>query len=1325
MEHWTAPDLSVVLELARTHAPQDPYAFRFEPQTYALRTDGGGHEQVEIDWTPELLADLESLQRPDRDPVVVQRLGETLARFFQPASWSSRAQALARAHDAGRRVVITIRSSAAELYSLPWELITLPGRGQHLGELPGLLLRYERPDTHTAPEPSSPRPAGGRILLAWSAAAGAVPAAGHEAALRRACARAHPEGLGALEVLPHASVAAIAEALARAERAHRPFAVLHVLCHGGRTGQTSGLVLDGESGPVTVGANAWRTIVAPHASSLQLVLLAACEGGNAGQPGNHLGSVAQALHAVGLRAVVASRLALSQGGSITLAEALYEGLLGAHESLEQALLRARARLALDPRHLDWAALQLHARVEDGTDTRPFAFRPYRGLRAFGPKDAVFCAGRAAERHRATSALQTLARAGRPRLLVLCGASGAGKTSLARAGVVPDLLGTAEARWALALVEPGPNPLGVLEAALASVGGPAGMAEPDRPWLVVVDPFEQVLTHAHEQVQAFVQRVRSLACDERGSACILVLRSQHARRCHELLRLDDERHWIEVAPISASRLATAITEPARRVGLTLQPGLLERIKAEVEDEPGALPLVQQVLDRLWHERRGHELCLDVYERLGGVVGAFLPHASATLVALGEPEHGHARRMLTELVRLGDDGACDARRRVPIEQMWPGDPRERETAEAVLDRLIDARVVVASEHSEGGATVELAHGALVRCWPLLVEWLAHERGRRIGRYRVLEPVPEHVQGRALLAYEQGLDRHVLLRLFEPEQAGDESQGPLRDRARALARLSHPNVQSIYDVGTARGCVYMALERLEGESLTAWIERAPRSSHELTAVMLSIMSALEAVHELGLVHGRVGPDAVWIDGRGAPRLVGSSPRLDPEASPARDVHDACALLHRLLHGEPPPAHDAVASVPPRSGRDPSARSLREVLLWGLALDPAQRGPSMAALRTELRRALEAAGEHETRTAAIDREQPAAGAAEIRLERPGGVVSSSSAFYVSRPELETPCLREIVEPGGLLRIKGPQRMGKTTLMTRVLERPRCEGWRIALIDLQLFDHRSLSDLDRFLQGLCAMITRRLKLPRVEGFWDDVFGPKDNCTAFFEQHLLEAGPLVLAFNHVDRLFDSQEIADEFLALLRAWHEMARSQPLWQELRMVLVYSTEMYLPMSINHSPFNVGLAVPMEDWDARIILELARRHGLRWTEHEVGELMALLGGHPHLVRIALYEVAERGLEPSRALESAASDEGPFGEHLKKLLWRLQGEPSLHEAAAAVMKASGAVRLSTELAFKLVSLGVARLQGNEVVPGRELYRRYLCERLLLPSSPPAPVPRS
>ncbi|MCA9707447.1 MAG: hypothetical protein KDK70_16465, partial [Myxococcales bacterium] len=171
------PDLSIVLELSRAHAPADPYAFAFEPQAYTLRTEGGGRLVLEIDWGPALLADLEAVRRPDRDPAVVQRLGEALARFLERASWPMRGRAIAEAHEAGRRVLVTIRSNAAELYALPWELLAVPGGGQPLGGLPRVLLRYERPETRTVAESPSPRPEGGRILLAWSAAAGSVPAA--------------------------------------------------------------------------------------------------------------------------------------------------------------------------------------------------------------------------------------------------------------------------------------------------------------------------------------------------------------------------------------------------------------------------------------------------------------------------------------------------------------------------------------------------------------------------------------------------------------------------------------------------------------------------------------------------------------------------------------------------------------------------------------------------------------------------------------------------------------------------------------------------------------------------------------------------------------------------------------------------------------------------------------------------------------------------------------------------------------------------------------------------------------------------------------------
>jgi hypothetical protein len=327
---------------------------------------------------------------------------------------------------------------------------------------------------------------------------------------------------------------------------------------------------------------------------------------------------------------------------------------------------------------------------------------------------------------------------------------------------------------------------------------------------------------------------------------------------------------------------------------------------------------------------------------------------------------------------------------------------------------------------------------------------------------------------------------------------------------------------------------------------------------------------------------------------------------------------------------------------------------------------------------------------------------------ELPGGLVARRSPFYVARPLVDEACLREVLRPGALIRIKGPHQMGKSSLMMGIAEHAARSGARTVTVNLQMADAAMLGDQDRFLRWLCAVVTRRLQLPlaRIGDHWDDIFGAKDNCTAYFEEHLLPGGPLVIALDEVDRLFDSPATAEETLALGRAWHEMGKTASPWAALRLVLSYSTEMYLPLHTNHSPFNVGLPVVLGEWDGAIVHDLARRHGLVWGRGEVEQLMALIGGHPHLVRIALYHVA-RGMSLDAVLATAATDEGIFADHLRHLLWHVQCRADLREAAARVMESSEPVRLSTELAFKLVSLGLANFAGNEVQPARALYRTY------------------
>ncbi|MBL9041548.1 MAG: CHAT domain-containing protein [Myxococcales bacterium] len=373
--------LFLVLEFARAEQGGDPYAFRLERMQYLLRSADGNFETAELDWDQALLADLGALQKPERDPVLLQRLGETLRRFLQPAGWAEQEARIQQAISEHQRVVLTVRSAAAELYALPWELITLKGSGQHLAELPEVLIRYEWPGTSTTPALEAPASATGRILVCWSAAAGAVPATEHIAAIHQATEQHRSSFDQDRDVLPHASLGKLDAILESAQRSGPPISVLHILCHGSAAGQTFGLALQGEDAEerIVVDAGRLRQLLAPYAQMVRLVVLAACDSGNSGALGNQLGSVAQALHRAGLAHVVASRYPLSVAGSIRLTQVLYRELLSDGGSLEQAVLSARHSLARDAVQIDWASLQLYGRASDP------GFQPPSYLRGPHPK----------------------------------------------------------------------------------------------------------------------------------------------------------------------------------------------------------------------------------------------------------------------------------------------------------------------------------------------------------------------------------------------------------------------------------------------------------------------------------------------------------------------------------------------------------------------------------------------------------------------------------------------------------------------------------------------------------------------------------------------------------------------------------------------------------------------------------------------------------------------------------------------------------------------------------------------------------------------------
>ncbi|MEM9275847.1 MAG: AAA-like domain-containing protein [Cyanobacteria bacterium P01_F01_bin.143] len=342
--------------------------------------------------------------------------------------------------------------------------------------------------------------------------------------------------------------------------------------------------------------------------------------------------------------------------------------------------------------------------------------------------------------------------------------------------------------------------------------------------------------------------------------------------------------------------------------------------------------------------------------------------------------------------------------------------------------------------------------------------------------------------------------------------------------------------------------------------------------------------------------------------------------------------------------------------------------------------------------------------------------------LELPGGTMRLDSKFYIKREPWDSRCLQEIENQAGLVRIKAPRQMGKTSLLARIRDRAAELDYRTVTWDILETDEQTFSDSTRFLKRFCASISRKLDIPprKVTEFWDEeLFGPKENCSDYFEEYILSAlnVPLFLGMDELDRLFPYTKVAKEFLTLLRSWNEKAKVNKTWAKLRMAISHSTESYVVLDTNSSPFNVGLAVELPEFTPEQVQELVEKHGLNWNEKNVTALMTIVGGHPYLVRLALYHIAQQDLSLTELLADAPTDGGIYGEHLRRHLWNLQQNPDLAIAFKQVISSDSPIILKPMLAFKLNGMGLVNLKGNDVVLRHEsMYRPYFRSRLQVKS---------
>lgn len=337
---------------------------------------------------------------------------------------------------------------------------------------------------------------------------------------------------------------------------------------------------------------------------------------------------------------------------------------------------------------------------------------------------------------------------------------------------------------------------------------------------------------------------------------------------------------------------------------------------------------------------------------------------------------------------------------------------------------------------------------------------------------------------------------------------------------------------------------------------------------------------------------------------------------------------------------------------------------------------------------------------------------------EFPGGPVPLDSPYYIPHGQLQRQAIDEISQPGGLICIKAPRRMGKSSFALRLQHRATALGYRVLQIDLKQADEAVFSSIDRFLRWVCTVLSYQLDLPPIlNDYWNADVGSKVSCTIYLQQVLLKAveSPLVLLFKDVDRIFEYPVISGEFLPLLRSWHEEAKSHAGLQKLRFVLTYSTEIYVPLNLNQSPFNVGLPINLPKLAADDVRALGQVYNLGGDV--VVPLMELVGGHPYLIQLAFYHLWSGQCRLQDLLQRATT--GVYANHLTRCLAYLQDQSALAAAFQQVIDADGGIRLALPIAKKLEGLGLIEFdQFCQARSSCQLYQQFFAAHFRLNSQP-------
>lgn len=336
--------------------------------------------------------------------------------------------------------------------------------------------------------------------------------------------------------------------------------------------------------------------------------------------------------------------------------------------------------------------------------------------------------------------------------------------------------------------------------------------------------------------------------------------------------------------------------------------------------------------------------------------------------------------------------------------------------------------------------------------------------------------------------------------------------------------------------------------------------------------------------------------------------------------------------------------------------------------------------------------------------------------LEAVGGAVPLSSRFYVERSSDPT-FLTAITRHDSIVLVNGARQMGKTSLLARGLQKAREGGARVALTDFQWLGEEQLTSADTLFRALGEMLADQLDL---DVYPDDVWNEKSGAPVNFQRYMRRAvlgtcESVVWGLDEVDRLF-ACSYGSEVFGLFRSWHNARALDPTgpWSRLTLAIAYATEAHLFITdVNQSPFNVGTRVTLADLNPAELADLNQRHGspLRSSD-ELARFHRLLNGHPYLTRRGLSELVSRGIPYGELEQTSASSQGPFGDHLRRLLVLLSRDEALIGVMGGVLRGEGCP--DSESFYRLRSAGIITGEAaRDARPRCELYAAYLRKHLL------------